>query len=416
MKLLIVIIFLIIIVFVYFYFKLRNNQKNKKINNDEIALVKNDTNYFPSIQIIETKNNIPSEKNKIVNKDIKNILMKIDNIVPNSIIMNNNIKTGVELINNNKAFFSAVKKGTENMLQADKSGKVYGIQMRKDSLTNRMLFDKQTKFTKEDALVNIAGDNALINAGFNAASMIVGQYYMSEINNKLENIEENISEISNYLDTEYKGKLMYIVSKLKEIIDNKYEILNNEFSKNKRYDEIINLESECAKLLGQANNEIKENMPNKNSDYKNYEKKLEIISKWFERQQLLQRLLLEIGDLRYVLASGNETAKISHTQYNNYLEQSNSIIEQLKKIHIYMSKKFGIDIKKSRMNGRFYKIRKNTLGKIKEDWAYHKLDDNIIKMIEKQTNVKEMNQYTKDKQDEVIKIQKYNGEYYNLLE
>lgn len=416
MKLLIVIIFLIIIVFVYFYFKLRNNQKNKKINNDEIALVKNDTNYFPSIQIIETKNNIPSEKNKIVNKDIKNILMKIDNIVPNSIIMNNNIKTGVELINNNKAFFSAVKKGTENMLQADKSGKVYGIQMRKDSLTNRMLFDKQTKFTKEDALVNIAGDNALINAGFNAASMIVGQYYMSEINNKLENIEENISEISNYLDTEYKGKLMYIVSKLKEIIDNKYEILNNEFSKNKRYDEIINLESECAKLLGQANNEIKENMPNKNSDYKNYEKKLEIISKWFERQQLLQRLLLEIGDLRYVLASGNETAKISHTQYNNYLEQSNSIIEQLKKIHIYMSKKFGIDIKESRMNGRFYKIRKNTLGKIKEDWAYHKLDDNIIKMIEKQTNVKEMNQYTKDKQDEVIKIQKYDGEYYNLLE
>lgn len=81
-----------------------------------------------------------------------------------------------------------------------------------------------------------------------------------------------------------------------------------------------------------------------------------------------------------------------------------------------MSKEYGIDINKSRRTGKFYKIRKNTVGRIKEDWAYHKLDDNTINMIASQTNIKKLTPYTKEKQDEVIKIQKYNGEYYNLLE
>ena len=83
-------------------------------------------------------------------------------------------------------------------------------------------------------MVKSAGKNALINAGFSTASMIVGQYYMNEINNKLEDIRNDINEISNYLDSEYQGKVMNIISKLKEITDNKIEILNNEFYNQKK--------------------------------------------------------------------------------------------------------------------------------------------------------------------------------------
>ena len=337
-------------------------------------------------------------------------------MLPKSAIIANNVKSGTKLLDNNRAFFSAVRKGTENMQPVGKTGKVYGSQMIKDKSSNRMLYNAQTEFTREDALVKSAGKNALVNAGFNTASLVVGQYYMNEINNKLEDIKNDINEISDYLDSEYQGKVMHIVSKLKEITDNKIEILNNEFSTKKRYDEMIDLESECGILLGQANDEINKKIPNEDIEYKEYEKKLKTISKWFARQQLLQRLLLEIGNLRYVLACGNETSKLSHTQYNFYLEQTNSINGQLETLHIKMSKEYGIDINKSRRTGKFYKIRKNTVGRIKEDWAYHKLDDNTINMIASQTNIKKLTPYTKEKQDEVIKIQKYNGEYYNLLE
>ena len=203
---------------------------------------------------------------------------------------------------------------------------------------------------------------------------------------------------------------------MKEIIDNKVEILDNDFSRNKRYDEIIELENDCTKLLGQANEMIKNNIKKVDIDYRKYEKTLKEIYKWFLRQQILQTLLLEIGNLRYVLAYGNETSKLSHTQYNNYLEQNNIVNESLEKWHNLISEKLGIDIKEARRNGSFFKIRKNTIGKINEEWSYNKIDDKIIKIIERQTNIKKLKPYIDEKQDKIIKIQKYNGEYYNLLE
>ena len=124
---------------------------------------------------------------------------------------------------------------------------------------------------------------------------------------------------------------------------------------------------------------------------------------------------MEIGNLRYVLANGNETSKLSHTQYNNYLLQSNNVDEELEKWHNSISQKLGIDIKEARRNGKFFNVKKNTIGKINEEWAYHKINENVVKLIESQTNVKKLEPYISKKQDEIIKIQKYNGEYYNLL-
>ena len=251
-----IIIGLIIISIILLYYKKIKCEKISSNEKENTILKQNSSNYFPTIQIIEDNKIMPSEKNKIKDSNIKNAIATIDNMLPKSAIISNNIKNGTKLLNSNRAFFSAVKKGTENMQSVGNTGRVRGIQMIKDKLTQRMLFNKQTEFTREDVLVKSAGKNALVNAGFNTASMIVGQYYMNEINNKLEDIKNDINEISNYLDSEYQGKLMNIISKLKEITDNRIEILNNEFSTKKRYDEIIDLEKECKILLGQANDEI----------------------------------------------------------------------------------------------------------------------------------------------------------------
>lgn len=413
-----VIIIVIGITGVIYNKKLKANRKLDVIKSETklTLLGEPDGSSFPLIQIIENNDIIPSENNRIQELKIKNIIEKADNILPKTIIAGKNIRNSKQLLNNNKAFFSALKEGTENMQSVGKTGKVLGGQMIKDPNSKRMLYNKQTQFTREDVLINSAGKNALVNAGFNTASMIVGQYYMNEINNKLEDIQNNISEISDYLDSEYQGKLIYIISKIKEIIDNKFEILSNEFSTKKRYDEVIDLESECTILLGQANEEINKSILKKDIDYKNYEQKLKIIFKWQTRQQLLQRLLLEIGNLRYILAKGNETSRLSHTQYNAYLELTNKTNIKLQEYHNELSRKFGVDTGKSRRNGEFYTFRKHTIGKIKEEWAYDKIDDEIVKILVSQKDIKSEKPYIKEKQDNIIQIQKYNGEYYNLLD
>ena len=217
---------------------------------------------FPNIQIIEDDSIVPVESNRISDIDIKNAIATIDNISTKSYVVGNNIKTATELAKNNRAFFSAAKEGTEKMLGVKGTNEVYGIQMKDGA------FNKQTKFIREDQLIESTAKNAIVHAGFNAASMVVGQYYMNEINCKLENIQNNIKDIQSDLDAEYQGKLMHIIAKIKEIIDNKNEILNNAFLRDKRYDEISREEANCTTLLGQANSKIKDYTSKNEEDYK----------------------------------------------------------------------------------------------------------------------------------------------------
>lgn len=407
MEILIGIIF-VILIFIVIVFRTNRNKKSEMLENELNLSINHNENSFPDIQIIENLALVPLEENKIVDLEIKNAISMIDNYASKSIIASHNIKNASELLKNDKAFFSAAKEGTENMLKVKGTNEHYGIQMAGNK------FDKQTKFLSEEELMKFYGKDALVNAGFNVASMVVGQYYMSEINHKLDMLQDDIQEISDFLDSEYKGKLAQIISKMQEIIENKVEILKNSYSRDKRFDEILRAESECGKLLAQANTSISQSIMKEENEYREYEKKAKEINKWFIRQQILQQLLLEIGNLRYVLAYGNETSKLSHTQYNNYLKQTNRVNAELENWHNINCEKFGIEKEEQKRKAKFFEIRKNTIGRIKEEWAYHKLEDNVVDIINSQTNRKELTPYNEDKQNEKIKIQKYKGEYYNL--
>ena len=410
----IIILAIIMSIILYILFKFKTNKSNE-IKGRETNLCNNNENIFSNIQVVENNTLIPLEKNKIIDSDIKNAISMIDNYAPKATVMKRNIKNASDLLDNKRAFFSASKKGTNEMLQVKgTTNEFYGIQMKKSKVNKRKTFKKQTKFKKEDKLIKACRKDALVNAGFNVTSMIVGQYYMSEINDKLEKISDSINEISRFQNSEYQGKLLYIISRMEEILENKKEILSNEETRKNAYHDNKELEGKCAELLGQANMQISKELTNEPLDYKKYESKVKKIEEWFLRQQLTQELLMKIGDLRYVLANGNETSKLSHKQYNNYLNQTNSINKKLEEWHNIYIEKFGIDIGKQRKKGSLFKIREYTIGMINEDWNYNKLQDDIIKKITSQIQSKEFKLYESNKQNEKIIIQKYKGEYYNL--
>ena len=410
MILVIGIIVVLITITAYYVINNRKDKTSEKVVKREISLSdKESTSNFPNIQIIEDLSIIPEEKNKIIEPEIKDAVAILDNATSKGIMAGQNIRSAGQLLKGDKAFFSAAKEGTENMLKVKGSDKVYGIQMKGKA------FSKQTQFKNEGQLVEGMAKNSLVNAGFNAASMVVGQYYIAEINEKMETIQQDIKNISSYLDSEYQGKIDHIISKIKEIVDNKNEILNNEFSRDKRYDEISREEANCTILLGQANSNISVLIENDKLDYKKYESTIKEIQKWYTRQQILIHILLEIGNLRYILAYGNETSMFTHTQYNNYLLQTNNINQKLRNWHNLYKEKLGIDQIGHKRNASFYKMKKKTIAKIKEDWAYNKLDESVENLIKNQTTVNTLQPYLDRKQNENIKILKKNNEYYNLL-
>ena len=359
------------------------------------------------IQIIENNEIIPSEKKMISNSKVKAALITIDHLSLKTAITKKNIKNVKEV--SGKVLFSASEKDAQKMLSAGKN-QFYGTQI---SSKTKKITD-QTKFTKETGLTKNMTKQQLTSAGFNAASMVVGQYYMSEINDKLEEISNSVNDISNFQDSEYQGKILHIVSKMEEILDNQSDILINDESRKNSYNDNKEIEIKCAELLGQANIQISKELTKESLDYKKYESKVKKIEEWFLRQQLTQELLMKIGDLRYVLANGSETSKLSHKQYNNYLKQTTNVNKQLETWNNDHIAKFGIDIDKKRKKGNLFKIREHTLRMINEDWNYNKLQNNIVQQIASQIQSKKFKLYEDNKQDEKIIIQKYNGEYYNL--
>lgn len=403
------VLIIVICIIIFLLYNREDNKKEKVVKKEVSLTVDDNTSNFPDIQIIENATLIPSEKNKIIDSNVKNAISILDNSVSKTAMFGKNLGTASKALNNDRAFFSAAKSGTENMIKVKGSNELYGTQMVNGK------FSKNTKFLNEDKMMTNMGKDALVNAGFNAVSMVVGQYYMNEINDKLENIQHDIDGIANFLDDQYKGKLMSIVDKIQEILDYKNEIISNDFSRDKRYNEISRLEEKNVELLNQANASIL-NYLKDNLNYKNYEKNVKDIQKWSVRQQILMRLLAEIGDLRYILANGNESSKVAHSPYNRNLKATNKVNEQLDNWHEFYCEKLGINKSDHRRKAQFFEIRKNTIGRINEDWAYNKLDESIETMIDCQMNIKELLPYNKDKQDENIKILKHNGEYYNLPE
>ena len=59
-------------------------------------------------------------------------------------------------------------KGTENMMKVKGTNQVYGTQVVGNEI------NKQTKFINKNQMIKNAGKDALVNAGFNMASMVVG--------------------------------------------------------------------------------------------------------------------------------------------------------------------------------------------------------------------------------------------------
>ena len=367
--LLIFFISMLIVGIIYYFYKNKNNQNNFVIENEEqnsLALKEENESYFPAIQIIENNSIVPSEKYKIKNEVVKSTLSKIDNVAPKTSSIISSSKNVMELAKNGKVLFSASVEDANKMLNAG-GNKFYGTQISKVPGKNKNLFTGQTKFTKETGLTKDLTKQQITNVGMNAASMVVGQYYMSEINDKLEDIKDSINSISNFQDSEYLSKLLHTCSKINEITENQNDILANKEARKNAYNDIKDIETKCAELLGQANIQIGKNITDTELNAKQYFEKVKTIEEWYKRQQATQELLLKIGDLRFTLANGSEKSNLSHKQFNNYLDTINKINNQLELWHNNYINKLGIDIDKNRKKASLFKVREKTIGLIKED-------------------------------------------------
>lgn len=228
--------------------------------------------------------------------------------------------------------------------------------------------------------------NSLV-AAMSVASIIVGQYYMTQINSELKIISNGISQLQNFQNNEYRSRVLSLVTHVKKIADFQTEILENDELRLSKILQLDSLEEECTQLLGQANLTLIDFTKQSELKYKEYENILGSVQEWFMYQKSLLDILCKISDLRYTLYLGvvsREQCIAILPIYSKYVSDTQ---KRLTTWHKGVANQLGIDIekghrKRSGINGTFYSI----IGFIANDDSYNfkSMEKKTIDMIKEQ--------------------------------
>lgn len=223
------------------------------------------------------------------------------------------------------------------------------------------------------------------NAAMNVASMVVGQYYMSQINDQLGDINAGIEKIADFQQTEFKSKVYALVAEVQKSSTFQVETIENDELRNRELSHLKSLEHECAQLLGQANLSLQEISGKKGLDYDTYEKKIGEAESWFQYQQILLEVMYKISDLTYALNLGAISRENSYALYLPYAKQSEGTLAKLNEWHDEHVKRLEINVEESRrkrqgVEGFFM----GALGLFNDDFNYKKMSQSTIARIEHQ--------------------------------
>ena len=363
-----------------------NTQTSPLVQNKKTSLLSEHDQYKMRVKFENLPALTEQEEAQLVEVNDNSLLARIDNVIPETL----------KILSNS----NAVNAYNESSLKTEQ---LFQVILPKDAVLDKSKeLEGAFRSTYHDASGKFAGQSNLIpvdnstannlanivslNSVMSLASMIVGQYYMSQINNQLDIISSGIEKIADFQQMEIKSKVYALVAEVQKASTFQVETIENDDLRNRELSHMKSLEHECAQLLGQANLSIQGISDNKNIDYKEYEKLINDAEIWFQYQQILLDVMFKIADLTYVLNIGAISRANSYALYQPYATQSEGTLKKLKKWHSDNVERLKIDVAKNRrkrqgVEGFFM----GALGLINDDFNYKKISQGMVNLLEKQT-------------------------------
>ncbi|MEZ7657648.1 hypothetical protein O3643_04970 [Streptococcus sp. 20925_1_44] len=419
-------ILLLIPVFFYFYTKKKNN--NKKVDFGYSNEIIPNTDYevspineeflalMPKIEFLPTEINLDE---KPVHEILDgNVVAKLDALVP-------------QIVQN---FTNHVKnKPIEELLNKVKEGNIYQVVIPPEA----KLYDSKevlgafrggytinNKLAGQANLIpmdveNLTAISNTVADVMNISSMVVGQYYMAQIDTKMAEMQEGIDKIYDFQQTEFKARIIALIGKVGNISKFNIEIIENDELRKRSLDDLNRYRDDAVELLQQVNLTI-ENIVSKghNSEFNKYQESIDDLDRLIRFQQYLLSILEEIGRLIYLLNKGTVSSDHCYSLYNIYIEQSTDARNLLNQWHDESIKTFALDLDNKRYakqgwEGLLFEIP----GMIINDWKYNEIPDSVITQIYKQLdNSLEIKNTTENLLEKETKIISKDGKYYYLTE
>ena len=254
-------------------------------------------------------------------------------------------------------------------------------------------------------------------AAMGVASMVVGQYYMTQINAELGEISDGISKISDFQDNEFRSRVFSLVAHVKKIADFQVEIIENDELRLSKIAQLDSLEEECTQLLGQANLTLAGYAKKNDLDYTAYEKELKEAQNWYMYQNALLDVLHKISDLRYTLHKGAVSREQCIALLPTYTKQVEDTQALLTGWHQTSVNRLGIDTDEiRRKRAGFDGVIHFIPGLFNDDLNFRAIDEKTVDMITVQASVKSIEhpQDTSDLYAEDVQLISKDGKIYYL--
>ena len=339
------------------------------------------------------------------------ILAQVSNLLPGLFQTGNSINNVARIIRNGPVYKPIIPEGAKLAKSKDVEEAFRGICLGDNGIK------AHANFVKVKSGAAIATNS--VSSVMNVSSLIVGQYYMKQINAELDVISEGIDQIQNFQDNEYRSKVFSLVAHVKRISNFQSEILENDELRISKIYQLDSLEKDCAELLGQANLTLAD-FTNKNKlSYKEYEKVIAEVQKWYTYQKSLIEVMYKISDLRYTLHLGAVSREQCADLLSTYQEQIGDTHERINVWHYKTAKRLGIKIdeicrKRAGFDGAIHFIP----GLLKDEYKFRSIDMKTVKMIIEQAMGYEEQcaTYTSELYNEDVQLISKDGRLYYLPE
>lgn len=249
-------------------------------------------------------------------------------------------------------------------------------------------FSRDKSGTNQALLEEVQPKNALLTTAnvMNAASMVVGQYYMTEISAKMEDLNASINEVKEFQQRKFKSELKSLLINLKDCSKFSLNILNDEETRTVRRNVLMDYRKDATRLLEQVNGEIQDltEKPDQKAvaDYFN---KTSLLKKLLFSQQALLTTLMEIGRLQLLFSQNNDIQQGYFDIYQTYFKKSQQLLSNLKLWHTKKLGKYEIDLANHRLAKQgIEKTVFDLVGMLNDDWRYDNLSPKTATEISKQ--------------------------------
>jgi hypothetical protein len=294
------------------------------------------------------------------------------------------------------------------------AGAVRGIYHGADGIqghANLMKVASASKLSKATSVAN--GVTNVMNVG----SLVVGQYYMTDISNKLDKMNDSINRIGDFQDREFKSRILSLVARVGKISEFSSEILEDDETRSRKLIALEGLEGNANELLGQVNLTIADiSDKNPNPPYKEYLERVDEFNMLVEHQNVLITVLKETAALTYLLGKGGVSSEMCYSIYNKYLQQAVQTRNRLEQWHNIQVKVLRIELEKNRVAKTGIEgIVAAVPALVNENLKYKDLSADLAQKISNQTSVKpELSSEQMDVYNDDIELIIRDGRYYYL--